>query len=58
MVSFPQVDPSPPGELIWRGAADDLNKISGTYVPGKCALHFLGIELKVFRQALLLELLI
>jgi hypothetical protein len=30
------------------GATDNLNKIAGTYLPGKCGFHFVRIEFKVF----------
>lgn len=30
------------------GPTDDLNKIAGTYLPGKCGFHFVSVEFKVF----------
>ena len=34
-------------DLAGYGATDDLNKIAGTYLPGKCGFHFVGVEFKV-----------
>jgi hypothetical protein len=29
-------------------AADDQNRIAGTYLPGECGIHLVGVEFKVF----------
>ena len=50
----PEFSPSGPaslGDLMGGGATDDLNKILGTYMPGKCGFHFVGVEFKVFLRS-------